>query len=139
MDEKFRVTPCRPGEPPRLEDASRVGIMRRITAARLRYCGLEAMTGDVMVIVSELLTNAIQHSGTAEISLKVTLPEPGKLRISVRDGVEATVTPEAAADTSESGRGLALVDGLVEENGGIWGVSEDGSFVWCLLLVGGAS
>ena len=136
MDETFPVVPRRLGEPVRPEDAARVGVVRRITAARLRYCGLGPMMDDVMVIVSELVTNAIMHSGTSEISLTVTLGE-GFLRIKVCDGMEGCAQPKQANDTDESGRGLALVEGLVEANGGTWGVSDDGTFVWCCLLARG--
>ncbi|KUN02065.1 hypothetical protein AQI95_28715 [Streptomyces yokosukanensis] len=107
--------------------------MRRITKARLKYCGLGAMTEDVLVLVSELVTNSILHSGTTEISLKVTLQE-GRLRINVHDGIEGSIKPKQPNDSAESGRGLALVSALVQENGGEWGVSEDGTTVWCLLL-----
>lgn len=94
------------------------------------------MMDDVMVIVSELVTNAILHSGTSEISLTVTLGK-GFLRIKVRDGMEGSAQPNQANDTDESGRGLALVEGLVEANGGTWGVSDDGTSVWCCLLARG--
>src|SRR4051794_16799434 len=42
LNERFRVAPLRGDAQPRAEDACRVGIMRRIAAARLRYRGLEA-------------------------------------------------------------------------------------------------
>ncbi|MFD7409772.1 ATP-binding protein [Streptomyces sp. NPDC059866] len=88
--------------------------------------------GDVMTIVSELLTNAILHSGTTQIGLKVTLQEDF-LRIEVCDGMKGSVQPKPTNDNAQSGRGLAIVEGLVQENGGTWGVSDDGTTVWCLL------
>ncbi|MER6031869.1 ATP-binding protein [Streptomyces sp. NPDC001851] len=133
MDERFPVAPRRQGEPPRPEDAARVGIMRRIATARLRYCGLGAMTDDVLVILSELVTNAVLHSGTTEIGLTVTLAD-GFLRIKVHDGMEGSAQPVQANDNAESGRGLALVEAMVQANGGQWGVSDDGATVWCRLL-----
>ncbi|MFJ9752608.1 ATP-binding protein [Streptomyces chartreusis] len=45
----------------------------------------------------------------------------------------AGVQPKPANDDAQSGRGLAIVEGLVQENGGSWGVSDDGTTVWCLL------
>lgn len=132
VNERFRVTPRQDDAPPHKEVTRRVGIMRRVTAARLRYWGLDALMGDVMTIVSELLTNAILHSGTTEIRLTVTLQD-NFLRIEVCDGQKGSIQPKPANDNDQSGRGLTIVEGLVQENGGKWGVSDDGTTVWCLL------
>ncbi|MER5222879.1 ATP-binding protein [Streptomyces flaveus] len=134
MNERFKVAPRYGAAPPRPEDACRVGMMRRIAAARLRYCGLEAMTGEVMSIVSELLTNALLHSGTTEISLSISVKD-GTLRIAVRDGMPGSAEPKAADDNAESGRGLMLVEAMVRESGGTWGTSDAGDTTWCCLPV----
>ncbi|MFD5079611.1 ATP-binding protein [Streptomyces sp. NPDC058371] len=132
MDERLKVAPREGHAPPSAEDAVRVGVMRRIAGARLRYCGLEAMSDDVMLIVSELLTNAIQHSGTTEISLSIAV-RGSCLRIAVRDGMPGAVQPQHPDDTAESGRGLLLVGHLVHANGGRWGISDAGAITWCCL------
>ncbi|MFG3323360.1 ATP-binding protein [Streptomyces sp. NPDC048171] len=129
---RFEVATLSNGLPPRSEDACQVGTMRRIAAARLRYCGLEAMTDDVMLIVSELLTNALQHSGTTEISLVITVAD-GALRVRVRDGMPTPAVPRRPGPAAESGRGLLLVDAVAKENGGSWGTSEAGAETWCCL------
>lgn len=134
MSERFKVTARRGDAPPRAEDACRVGIMRRIAAARLRYCGLEAMTADVMVIVSELLTNALMYSGTTEIGLSIAV-EGESLHIVVHDGMPGGAAPTTVDDDAESGRGLLLVEALVKENGGTWGTSDAGATTWCSLTV----
>ena len=134
MSERFRVTPHCGDAPPPAEDACRVGIMRRTAAARLRCCGLEAMTDDVMLIVSELLTNALLHSGTTEISLTIAV-EDGSLHIAVRDGRPGSAMAKAAEDEDESGRGLLLVEALVKESGGTWGTSDAGAQTWCSLAL----
>lgn len=134
MNECFTVAPCRGSALPRAQDAGRVGIMRRIAAARLRYCGLAAMTDDVMLIVSELLTNALLHSGAAKINLHIAVKDD-TLSVTVRDGMPGAAEIRAAADGDESGRGLLLVDALVRENGGAWGTSDDGAETWCSLPV----
>ncbi|MGP4049385.1 ATP-binding protein [Streptomyces sp. 2A115] len=136
MNERFKVAPGCGDASPRREDACRVGIMRRIAAARLRYCGLDAMADEVMVIVSELLTNALVHSGTTEISLSICVQD-GFLRIAVGDGMAGSAEPEAAGETAESGRGLMLVEALVRESGGTWGTSDGGATTWCCLTVPG--
>ncbi|MFB6555016.1 ATP-binding protein [Streptomyces sp. NPDC056405] len=100
--------------------------MRRIAAARLRYCGLESMTDDVMLIVSELLTNALQHSGAAEISLAITVDDEA-LRVRVRDGMPITGAARSPEECAESGRGLLLVDALAKERSGAWGFGDAGA------------
>jgi anti-sigma regulatory factor (Ser/Thr protein kinase) len=108
--------------------------MRRITAARLRYCGLDALLDEAMLIVSELLTNALLHSGTTQITLTITVEE-GDLHIAVGDGMPGYAAPKPADEDAESGRGLALVEGIVQENGGTWGTRDAGATTWCRLNV----
>jgi anti-sigma regulatory factor (Ser/Thr protein kinase) len=107
MNERIAVQPHRGNEPPRREDACRVGILRRIAAARLRHCGLEALTDEVSMIVSELLTNAALHSGTTEIALSLRVRD-GFLHVTVTDGMPGGAKRKSAGDDAESGRGLAL-------------------------------
>ncbi|MEU9523278.1 ATP-binding protein [Streptomyces sp. NPDC048224] len=134
MSERFKVATV-PGRPPRPEDACRVGVMRRIAAARLRYCGLHALTDDVSVIVSELLTNALLHSATDEITLKITA-DGGFLRVAVHDGMPGGASPRVVDDaTVESGRGLPLVNALATARGGTWGTADAGATTWCRLAV----
>ncbi|MET7809739.1 ATP-binding protein [Streptomyces sp. NPDC005395] len=132
MSERFKVVPGQ--GTPRPEDACRVGVMRRIASARLRYCGLHALTEDVSVIVSELLTNALLHSATDEITLKITT-DGGFLRVAVHDGMPGHAAPRDAGEDAESGRGLFLVDALVSERGGEWGTADAGATTWCRLAV----
>ncbi|MER6633688.1 ATP-binding protein [Streptomyces sp. NPDC000987] len=134
LNETLRVAPRSSNGEPRTEDAIRVGIMRRIAAARLRYCRLQALHDEVMLIVSELLTNALLHSGTTQITLRITAEE-GTLRIAVGDGMPGAVAPKQAGAGAESGRGLFLVEHLVVENGGTWGTEDDGATTWCRLNV----
>lgn len=134
MTARFAVAPRPGGTRPPAGDAARVGAVRRIAAARLRYCGLDAMKDNVMLIVSELLTNALLHSGTTEISLSITA-EGKSLRIVVRDGMPGNATPKAPGDKDENGRGLQLVKALVEESGGAWGTSDNGAETWCSLTI----
>ncbi|MER6076082.1 ATP-binding protein [Streptomyces sp. NPDC001817] len=132
MDERIQVAPRRGDAPPRREDAWRIGTVRRIAAAKLRFGGCETLMDDAMLIVSELLTNALLHSGTQEIRLRLIL-QGGCLRVTVDDGMPATIKPRLADDDAEAGRGLALVAALVKENGGTWGSNDQGTGVWCDL------
>ncbi|MGW7610990.1 ATP-binding protein [Streptomyces sp. NPDC054766] len=110
--------------------------MRRIATARLRCRGLDVLQDAVGFIVSELLTNAILHSGTTTVSLTMVVQDGG-LCLSVADGIPGVPPPvmKAAGTDAESGRGLALVDTLVKENGGVWGTSDAGAVTWCRLVI----
>ncbi|MFI5814875.1 ATP-binding protein [Streptomyces sp. NPDC051643] len=132
MSVSFAVGRRAPGVPPSPEDSARVGHMRRIAAARLRHCGLDALRPDVCLIVSELLTNAILHSGTTTICLDMTVRDGG-LYLAVDDGMRGnSPAPRPVDDDDESGRGLALVGSVVQEHGGTWGADRAGR-VWCSL------
>ncbi|WP_370517746.1 ATP-binding protein [Streptomyces acidiscabies] len=132
----MQVAPRVGDHSPRSQDASRVGVMRRIAAARLRYCGLDVLIDEVMLIVSELLTNAVLHSGSREITLSLRLAD-GVLHIAVTDGIPGHARRRNVDDDAESGRGLALVEAVVEENGGEWGTRDVGAETWCSLVVPG--
>ncbi|WP_236043901.1 HAD family hydrolase [Streptomyces pilosus] len=62
------------------------------------------------------------------------------LRIAVRDGTPGAATLRVPGDKDDSGRGLQLVQALVQESGGTWGTSGDGAETWCgLALPAGAA
>ncbi|MDA5145873.1 ATP-binding protein [Streptomyces sp. AD681] len=134
MNERIVVAPRRDGGEPRSRDAARVGVLRRIAAAKLKHRGLDALIDDVLLISSELLTNALLHSGTTEITLNLAV-QSGSLRITVIDGMPGRAKRRKADDDAETGRGLGLVEVLAEQSGGTWGASEDGAATWCSLRV----
>ncbi|MGA5134413.1 ATP-binding protein [Streptomyces olivoreticuli] len=106
-------------------DPDRVAHIRRITMASMRHWAVPApLAGDVVVVVSELVTNAIKHGhGTVGLRVRHTGNE---LRVEVTDGNPAPARLQAAADDDVSGRGLFLVHALARG----WGVSEDGRTTW---------
>ncbi|MGW0926041.1 ATP-binding protein [Streptomyces sp. NPDC002755] len=134
MRERIEIVPRNGDDPPSPQDATRVGAMRRIAAAKLRQCGLETLIDEVMVVVSELLTNAILHSGTRQVSLSLRI-EHGVLLIVVADGMPGHARRRDVEDDTESGRGLALVEVLARENGGSWGTRNAGAETWCRLVL----
>ncbi|WP_437044897.1 ATP-binding protein [Streptomyces sp. enrichment culture] len=132
VDETIQVAQRSPNAPPCAEDACQVGVLRRITATRLCRLGLGARTDEVMLVVSELVTNALLHSSTQKITLSITAQD-NMLWITVRDGKPGKPmlrTPDAQA---ASGRGLLIVDAVTREAGGIWGTGADGAATWCCL------
>ena len=85
----------------------------------------------VLVVISELVTNAIVHAGSA--------PEPiavyrnGKLLVEVHDHVPAlSVAPRAADGDSAGGYGLRLVAKLTQRWG--WQPTNNGKRVWAETL-----
>lgn len=112
--------------------ACRVGGMRRIAAARLRYCGLHALTDDVMLIVSELVTNAVLHSGGTQIVFEMALRD-GALQIAVGSDKPGRPQVQVPHHGAETGRGLLIVAALANEHRGGWGTSADGTTTWCRL------
>jgi hypothetical protein len=87
---------------------SSVPKARRLARARLTAWGLEGMSDVVELLVSELVTNALQHA-----------PGPYRLTISAQDGLlrcevedAGSVLPQAhpAREYDEGGRGLHLLD-----------------------------
>lgn len=118
------------------QDARRVGMARKLTAARLRYCGLEALVDDVTLIVSKLVTNTIQHSSGAQVTFTMTVRD-GFLRLTVHDETPGRPVARDAPDDAERGRGLFLVSILAAAHGGTWGTDHDGATIWCALAVDG--
>ncbi|MFE4666640.1 ATP-binding protein [Streptomyces sp. NPDC056716] len=136
MNERIQIQPRGPGARPRPEDASRVGALRRIAAARLRWWGLEAVLDDAVLVLSELATNAVLHTGTPEVRVAMVTRD-SYLCITVTDGMPGAATLRPSDGSSESGRGLGLVAAIAAEHGGTWGVDGAGERTWCRLALPG--
>ncbi|KAF3470070.1 ATP-binding protein [Streptomyces sp. Tu 3180] len=130
----FEVSPPRNEKSIPEGDARRVGAARRLAAARLRYCGLETLVDDATLIVSELVTNAIQHGRGAQVTFTMTVRD-GFLRMAVHDETTGRPVVHDADNDAEHGRGLFLVDCLTAAHGGTWGTSDGGATTWCHLAV----
>ncbi|MCG7202355.1 ATP-binding protein [Streptomyces arenae] len=129
MDEQFSIGPLEP-----LTDAAQVGVMRRIAKAALQRHGLAALVDAAALVVSELVGNAVLHSGTAEVRT-IMVVRSGILHIVVVDGMPGQAVLRTADDVAESGRGLFLVEAVAAECGGSWGTSCAGACTWCRLPV----
>ncbi|MEU2901103.1 DUF6415 family natural product biosynthesis protein [Streptomyces sp. NPDC007056] len=111
-------------------------MARRLTAARLRFCGLEPLVDDAELIVSELVTNAIQHGAGGQVTFTMTVRD-GFLRLAVHCETTGRPVVHHAGDDAEHGRGLFLVNCLASAHGGTWGTSDDGTTTWCCLAIPG--
>lgn len=106
-------------------DKTRVRHMRTITTAFLRKWNVGGPLADYIVLaVSELVTNAVQH-GCGEVGLRVRFAT-GELRIEVSDANPKPAELRSADDDDESGRGMFIVAFFSKG----WGVSADGTTTW---------
>ncbi|EGX57952.1 hypothetical protein SZN_20132 [Streptomyces zinciresistens K42] len=114
---------------------SRIGQVRRIVSAQLRYWHLDPLIDRAALGVTELLTNVHQHarpdkSCTVKIELLLD-----RLKVSVRDSDPrlpvAGATPDADA-LATCGRGLAMV-AAVSDSWGALPDGESGKVVWFTL------
>ncbi len=65
---------------------------------------------DALVVVDELVANAVLHAGT-EIELRLAL-QPGRLGVAVADRSPGRPNPGRPGEGAESGRGLMLVEAM---------------------------
>lgn len=103
---------------------------RHWVQARLHDLGLDALGTSVLLLTSEVVTNAMKHAGTP-LQLRLLPSGPG-VRIEVRDGslappVRRAVTPEAT-----EGRGIGLLEDIADEWG--WRREGNGKTVWFRVL-----
>lgn len=92
-----------------------------------------AVVDDAVLIVSELLTNAVLHgSDSAECDVTVKLIGIAmRLRIEVYDASPLAPAQRLEDNGIENGRGLVIVDRLADRWG--WEPTAVGKFVWCEL------
>ncbi len=114
---------------------SRIGQVRRIVSAQLRYWHLDPLIDPAALGVTELLTNVHRHAEpdkqcTVEIALMLD-----RLTVSVRDQDPRLPRVQVCDPFATHGRGLALVAAVSQS----WGMHarDDGSgkVVWFTLAV----
>ncbi|MFC5785130.1 MULTISPECIES: ATP-binding protein [Streptomyces] len=106
-----------------------VGRARAFVAGALAVWGLEEdLAGCGEVIVSELLTNVVDHTTTPMTKVVIERRGGCSVRIGVSDRSRVVPCMKTATDDAESGRGLRLVDSLSSR----WGYSRNrwGKVTW---------
>jgi len=110
------------------DESAAVAGARRTATGVLRGWGLEALADETVLMLGELVTNAVQHgNGPIELRLRVD-DDAGMLFGEVRDASAVLPTRRQAAPGDENGRGLALITLLAASYG--WQRTDGGKAVW---------
>ena len=111
-----------------------VGTARRLTRTALNEWGIDDDTADqALLVVSELVTNAIEHA-RPPVALHLDRPTPdGTLHIEVDDGGPATHSGawSSSCTDDEHGRGNTVIDFLTTAHG--TRATADGAIHWADL------
>lgn len=111
-------------------DPEAAGRAREWVRTALRDWGLEHLADDALLVVSELVGNAVTHAAS-ECEVSVSRGE-GSVRIEVVDRGRGTPEPQPHDDLAEGGRGLVLIGVLSSA----WGVDDTpgGKRVWAEII-----
>lgn len=116
-------------------DPAEVGRARRWARSRLAGSGIgddEPLAETLVLLISELVTNAVVHTGCPAVLRMLFGPgaaQAGTVRVEVADNCARPPRPRLAAGDDTGGRGLELVDGLADRWG--WKHEGAGKSIWC--------
>ncbi|MFJ1647152.1 SpoIIE family protein phosphatase [Streptomyces sp. NPDC088258] len=113
-------------------DPREVGRARRLVRRQLLDWGLPGAVDSAQLMVSELVTNAVNHARSRQVGLRLVRTDA--LLCEVRDDEPAPAALLDAGRDDEFGRGLRVVSSLARE----WGTSTSahGKTVWFELALG---
>lgn len=133
------ATPRPTGHPGYSQTVDRVpesaGVARRLVRTALSAWHQDDLIDDALNVITELVSNAVDHGRLPSIRILVTRPSEGWIRLGVVD--RSRVMPELRTDSNGDqtrGRGLVLVDALSDR----WGTDLHrwGKTVWAELKGG---
>ena len=96
-----------------------VGQARRFVGRVLAEWGLDDLADTVVLLTSELATNAVLHARTS-FAVVVTR-EPSEVRVDVLDGSVVSPRERQPSPTAATGRGVAMVASLADA----WGSTPE--------------
>ncbi|WOX10250.1 ATP-binding protein [Streptomyces sp. N50] len=104
---------------------------RHDVALALETWGLSRLVDMAGLVVSELVTNAVEHTDVTTVGASVTRTGPHSVRIIVTDTSRVRPTAETPNGDEERGRGLQLVEAAADD----WGAElvHGGKRVWAHL------
>lgn len=105
---------------------------RLLVGLALNAWGLSAVRDSAVLVVSELVANAVDHACGAVVELSVARTAEHRIRVAVTDMDRRQPSARSADPLDERGRGLLLVEGVSER----WGVEPlpSGKQVWADLV-----
>ncbi|WP_405958961.1 ATP-binding protein [Streptomyces sp. NBC_00868] len=93
--------------------AESVATARQLVRKALDVWGLEALEASAVLVMSELVTNSVDHYGRDLIRVKAVRLGEDRVQVAVIDrSPNGPTVPKQPAPFDESGRGLFLVDAL---------------------------
>ena len=99
---------------------------RRLVRRRL-IDGMPApLLYDLLMIISELVTNSVGHGPGMPITVRIDVLSDGGVHGVVEDGGNADIELSEIGSEMTSGLGLRIIDAIARR----WGVAEDGSAVF---------
>ncbi|WP_432059731.1 ATP-binding protein [Streptomyces sp. S1] len=107
-------------------------VARRLVRTALTVWGLEPLIEDATLVMTELVSNAVDHGRLPSIRVIVSRPSAHTIRLGVVDRSKGVPTMRTDADENQTrGRGLLLVDALTDR----WGTElyRWGKQVWAEL------
>lgn len=113
----------------RRADLRAVSDTRRRLRDQLRQWGVPALADTAELLATEIVTNALQHTGGGAVLTATFTPAPGRrLRVEVHDSLARRPPPRRSGvgrppDDATSGRGLLLVEALADT----WGIQTRGA------------
>ncbi|MFF3392317.1 ATP-binding protein [Streptomyces sp. NPDC002669] len=115
-------------------DPAEVGRARRWARSRLIGSGIrddEPLAETLILLISELVTNAVVHTGCPAVlrMLFGSAGGSGTVRVEVADASCRPPQQRHAEGEDTNGRGLELVDGLADRWG--WQPEGAGKRIWC--------
>jgi anti-sigma regulatory factor (Ser/Thr protein kinase) len=108
-------------------------VARGFVAALLNARGLEHLTYQAQLVISELVTNAYQHApGTDSFELELSATDK-HIRISLADGSAIRPTVAELNQDAPRGRGMRIVQNLASR----WGADDHhgGKRVWAEIAI----
>ncbi|NBM20664.1 SpoIIE family protein phosphatase [Streptomyces sp. GC420] len=112
-------------------DPEALASARHVIGEAVRAWGARERSDEIELVADELITNALLHTDGGAVATARLVAGGGqqRLRVEVEDGSSVLPRRRDAGEDGVSGRGLLLVDRLVD----VWGVEARGSgkSVWC--------